>query len=526
VHLPYFGYRHRLADKPKDTSPRGAPRALLLGAVAFGAGLPLLAGAIVTQGAGTDAALPTLLAPTTDFTKLEPGEAKPGGEATSRGSTDTPNAFSLSSGNMDFKRELDFKVGNGIFRKNWVSAPSSTDASDGLGPLFNSRACQNCHLKDGRGHPPLSSDVPDDSGSMLVRLSVPPATDEERALLAAHKANSLPDPTYGGQLQDFSIQGIDAEGKLKIEYKERKVKLAGGETISLRVPTYSLTGLNYGPASPAIMISPRVAPQMIGLGLLEAVPEEQILASADPDDANKDGISGKPNMVWSRENNKVMLGRFGWKAGIPTIAQQAAEAFNGDIGLSTTMIPKGHGDCTEKETACLAAPTGDSPKYQNVEVGDDLFAMVAFYSKNLAVPPRRKPDDPEVLKGKELFYQVGCTSCHKPKFMTGDAPGQPHLSHQLIYPYTDMLLHDMGDGLADERPEGEANGNEWRTPPLWGIGLTGTVNGHTLFLHDGRARNITEAIVWHGGEAEASRDKFAALSKADRARLVAFVNSL
>ena len=526
MHLPCLRYRHRPADKPKDGSPSRAPRALLLGAVAFGAALPLLAGAIATHGAGTDAALDTLLAPTTDFTKLEVGEAKPGGEATSRGSTDTPNAFSLSSGNMDFKRELDFKVGNGIFRKNWVSAPSSTDASDGLGPLFNSRACQNCHLKDGRGHPPLSSDVPDNSGSMLVRLSVPPTTDEEKALLDAHKVNSLPDPTYGGQLQDFSIQGIEAEGKLKIDYKERKVKLAGGEMISLRVPTYSLTGLNYGPSSPDIMISPRVAPQMIGLGLLEAVPEEEILASADPDDANKDGISGKPNEVWSREHQKLMLGRFGWKAGIPTIAQQAAEAFNGDIGLSTTMIPKGAGDCTEKEKECLAAPTGNSPKYQNVEVGDDLFAMVAFYSKNLAVPPRRKPDDPEALKGKELFYEIGCTSCHKPKFMTGDAAGQPHLSHQLIYPYTDMLLHDMGEGLADNRPEGAASGNEWRTAPLWGVGLTGIVNGHTLFLHDGRARNITEAILWHGGEGEASRDKFAALFKADRARLVAFVNSL
>ena len=237
-----------------------------------------------------------MLAPATDFTKFEDGEAKPGGGATSRASTDTPNAFSASSGNMDFKRELDFKVGNGIFRKNWVSAPSSTDSSDGLGPLFNARACQNCHLKDGRGHPPLSSDVPDDSGSMLVRLSVPPATDADRALLEAHKMNSLPDPTYGGQLQDFAIQGFASEGKLKIAYKERKVKLAGGETVSLRVPTYSLADLNYGPASPDIMISPRVAPQMIGLGLLEAVPEAQILANADPDDANKDGIRGKPNM--------------------------------------------------------------------------------------------------------------------------------------------------------------------------------------------------------------------------------------
>ena len=221
-----------------------------------------------------------------------------------------------------------------------------------------------------------------------------------------------------------------------------------------------------------------------------------------------------------------MLGRFGWKAGIPTIAQQAAEAFNGDIGISSTMIPAGSGDCTEKQPDCLNAPSGNSPNYQNVEVGDELFKLVQFYSQNLAVPARRKPDDPQVLNGKAIFYQIGCASCHNPKFVTGEVQGQPHLSHQLIWPYTDMLLHDMGEGLADNRPEGAATGSEWRTPPLWGVGLTETVSGHTLFLHDGRARNVTEAILWHGGEAEAARNKFAALSKADRDALLAFVNSL
>ena len=485
-----------------------------------------MVGAWQTYGADTEAALEGLLAPTTDFTKLEQGEQAPGGGATSRGSTSTANAFSLSSGNMDFKRELDFKIGNAIFRKTWISAPSSTDASDGLGPLFNSRACQNCHLKDGRGHPPFSADVPDDSGSMLVRLSVPAATEEEKDRIAAHSVNSIPDPTYGGQLQDRSIQGFTAEGKLNIDYAERPVTLADGEVVNLRVPSYALTDLAYGPASPGLMISPRVAPPMIGLGLLEAVPEEQILANADPDDANQDGISGKANRVWSREHDTVMLGRFGWKAGVPTIAQQAAEAFAGDIGLSTTKMPFPTGDCTEKEKACLDAPNGNSPKYQNVEVGDELFKLVTFYSQNLAVPARRKPDDAEVLKGKEWFYEIGCASCHRPKFVTGDVQGQPHLSHQLIWPYTDMLLHDMGEGLADGRPEGAATGSEWRTPPLWGLGLTETVSGHTLFLHDGRARNVSEAILWHGGEAEAARDKFAALSEADRAALLAFVNSL
>jgi CxxC motif-containing protein (DUF1111 family) len=467
-----------------------------------------------------------LLAPTTDFTKLERSEDMPGGGATSRGTTDTTNAFSLSSGNMGFRKELDFKIGNSIFRRLWASAPSSTDASDGLGPLFNSRGCQNCHFKDGRGQPPTEvSDRPGSTG-MLFRLSVPPKTDADKALLASRKVNSLPDPMYGGQLQDFSIQGFEPEGKVKITYEEKEVMLGDGETVSLRAPTYELADLAYGPISPDVMISPRVAPPMIGLGLLEAVPEKQILAYADPDDEDGDGISGKPNYVWSELHKKEMLGRFGWKASVPTIAEQAAAAFSGDIGISTTLHPSGAGECTEKQELCYNAPSGNSPKYQNVEVGDELFDLVTFYSQNLAVPKRRDPDDPEILKGKALFYEAGCVKCHRPKLVTGTAPDQPHLSNELIYPYTDMLLHDMGEGLADNRPDGQAGGTEWRTAPLWGIGLTETVNGHTLFLHDGRARNLTEAILWHGGEAQQARDAFAALSKEDRERLLAFVNSL
>ena len=492
----------------------------------LGTALPLLVGTFVTYGTAIAASAESLLAPTTDFTKLEPGEDKPGGGATSRGSTDTSNAFSLSSGNMGFRKELSFKIGNSVFRRLWVSAPSSTDASDGLGPLFNSRGCQSCHLKDGRGHPPLSADVPDQSGSLLIRLSVPPKTDEEKAALAAHRFASIVDPVYGGQLQDFAIQGFDAEGKAKVTYKEKPVTLADGETVSLRAPTYEIVDLGYGPMSPEIMLSSRVAPPMIGLGLLEAVPEEQIMAHADLDDADGDGISGKPNQVWSNEHGKAMLGRFGWKANVPTIADQSAGAFSGDIGISTTLHPSGAGECTEKQEKCWNAPSGNSPKYQDVEVGDELFKLVTFYSQNLAVPERRNPDDPEVLKGKALFYEIGCAKCHNPKFLTGTAPKQPHLSNQLIYPYTDMLLHDMGEGLADNRPDGDATCTEWRTAPLWGIGLTETVSGHTLFLHDGRARNLTEAILWHGGEAEPARDAFAALPKADRDRLLAFVNSL
>ena len=294
----------------------------------------------------------------------------------------------------------------------------------------------------------------------------------------------------------------------------------------MRAPTYELIDLNYVPISPEIMVSPRVAPPMIGLGLLEAVSEDQILANADPDDESGDGISGKPNRVWSALHGKEMLGRFGWKASQTTIAEQSAGAFSGDIGILTTLHPSGAGECTQEQARCINAPSGNSSKYQNVEVGDELFKLVTFYSQNLAVPKRRNPEDPEVLKGKALFYEIGCVKCHQPKFVTGEAPRQPHLSNQLIYPYTGMLLHDMGEGLADNRPDGKASGREWRTPPLWGIGLTETVNGHTLFLHDGRARNLTEAILWHGGEAQAARDEFAELSREDRERLLAFVNSL
>jgi CxxC motif-containing protein (DUF1111 family) len=274
------------------------------------------------------------------------------------------------------------------------------------------------------------------------------------------------------------------------------------------------------------MLSPRVAPQMIGLGLLEAIPEAEIRAGADPDDANHDGISGRTNEVWSTAYDKVMLGRFGWKAGMPTIHDQSASAAAGDIGLSSSLVPKPSGDCTPAETQCMKAPNGNSDMSGGYEIGDELMALVAFYSQNLAVPARRKPKDADVLLGKALFKSSGCAACHRPSFTTGTVDGQPQLSNQRIWPYTDLLLHDMGEGLADGRPEGEASGREWRTAPLWGVGLTAVVSGHTFLLHDGRARNVEEAILWHGGEAQPARDAYAKLTPSERQALLAFVNSL
>jgi CxxC motif-containing protein (DUF1111 family) len=439
---------------------------------------------------------------------------------------DNSNAFSNSSGNMPFRKELDFKVGNGIFRKLWVSAPASTSSSDGLGPLYNARSCQRCHLKDGRGHPPEANFPDDDATSMFLRLSIPPKTQEQRQLLAARKINVIPEPTYGGQLQDFAIQGHDAEGKMHIEYADQPFVFPDGGKVMLRKPAYSVVRLAYGPLHPEAMLSPRVSPQMIGLGLLEAVPEAQIRALADPDDKDGDGISGRPNEMWSKDKNRLVLGRFGWKAGNPTVKAQSAGAFEGDIGISNPLARNAWGDCTVKQSRCRKAPNGSSAKLGNVEAGEKFLNLVTFYAQNLAVPRRRNPDSPDVLAGKKLFYEVGCVQCHQPKFKTGALEGQPHLSGQLIWPYTDMLLHDMGEGLSDNRPEGVASGREWRTAPLWGIGLTPIVNGHSFYLHDGRARSLTEAILWHDGEAKGPRDAFAGLAKEDRERLVAFVNSL
>jgi len=462
-------------------------------------------------------------APTTDFSAPEKFELLPAGATTNRKLVNR-DSFSLFSQNLSFEDQERFALGNGFFRKVWVASPSSTQSSDGLGPLFNARGCQNCHLKDGRGHPPMGAE--DDGVSMFLRLSVPPRSDAEVAALASGEANVIAEPTYGTQLQNFAVNGLRAEGQMTIVYSDVPVTLGDGTVVTLRAPTYSVANPAFGPLAPDVMLSPRVAPQMIGLGLVEQIPVEDILANADPDDRDGDGISGRPNWVRALETGELMLGRFGWKAGAATIRTQSAEAFAGDLGLSTPLLNRPYGDCTAAQPDCLAFPTGEQERFGVGEVPDPILDLVTHYSQNLAVPQRRAIDDPAVLRGKAAFYEAGCIACHTPKFVTSRAA--PNAAHrfQLIWPYADFLLHDMGEGLADRRPEAQADGYEWRTPPLWGIGLTETVSGHTLFLHDGRARNLTEAILWHGGEAQAARDAFAALPKAVRDDLIAFLESL
>lgn len=456
-----------------------------------------------------------------DFSKAEPFEAEAGGAATTNRFPGR-DIFSQHSANLSSEQVRDFKLGNALFRKVWVSSPASTGASDGLGPLFNAQACQSCHLQDGRGTP---MDVKTDASSTFLRLARPAATEAEKADIAKMNVLNFPDPIYGGQIQDRAVPGLKGEAQMRVSHEDLSVKLKDSTEVSLRKPVYGLEDLAYGPLATGVSLSPRLANPMIGLGLLQAIHPADLLDLADPADTDGDGISGKANLVRNR-SGKVVIGKFGWKAQTGTIREQTAEAFAGDIGISSPDIPIETGECTKHQTDCLAVQSGSKNPNGAIEAPDPIIELVTFYSENLAVPARRSVDDPGVLKGKALFYATDCTSCHAPKFVTRrDAAYKEH-AFQLIWPYTDMLLHDMGEGLADGQQVGLADGREWRTPPLWGIGLTRQVSGHTYFLHDGRARNLTEAILWHGGEGQGARDRFAEMTKSERDALISFLESL
>lgn len=433
------------------------------------------------------------------------GDALSGGAGTVFDAT--ISAFGQPSRNLPLSDRTRFFVGNSLFNRDWVTAPSSTEGSDGLGPIFNARSCSSCHFRDGRGRPPIPPE--DDSVGLLFRLSIPGVADD---------GGPLPDPIYGGQLNQAAILRVAGEGRMRVTYEEQPGTYADGEPYSLRRPAYELADPAYGDPDPALMVSPRTAPFLIGLGLLEVVDESTILAAADPDDADGDGISGRANMVWDVRRGTTALGRFGWKANVPTLEQQNAGAFVGDIGITSPLFPEPN--CTAVEIDCLTAPNGGDP-----EVDQTKLDAVTFYSRHLAVPARRDLLDADVQRGELLFADVGCAACHTTTMMTGDAL-EPSLAGQRIHPYTDLLLHDMGEDLADDRPDFLADGREWRTPPLWGLGLIETVNRHTLLLHDGRARGAAEAILWHGGEAEAARERFRELPSEDRAALLRFLESL
>lgn len=409
-------------------------------------------------------------------------------------------AFGVPFSGMSATGGFNHDVGDAAFSSTFVSAPAPLH--QGLGPVYNSVSCSSCHISDGRGKPPGPGET---MVSMLFRVSVP-GEDEH--------GGPMPAPGFGGQLQQRATQSAVAEGNIDITYSYQTYYFPDGQSYELRTPTYTLVS-PYCAVPAGMMLSPRVAPPVFGLGLLEAIPDWALLAHQDVNDADHDGISGKANYVWDIQKNAASIGRFGWKAGQPSLLQQSAGAYNQDMGITNFLFP---------QESCY-----EQPQYafdDGKEVSDSLLYAVAFYMKTLSVPGRRIADDPEVQRGKQVFKQAQCASCHVPMYKTDVNVAFPQLSNQTIFPYTDLLLHDMGPGLADNRPDYLADGQEWKTPPLWGIGLTKVVNGHNNFLHDGRARSLTEAIMWHGGEAQGAADHVKSLSTEDRNALLKFLGSL
>ncbi|MCB1875966.1 MAG: c-type cytochrome [Chromatiales bacterium] len=435
-------------------------------------------------------------------------EEAPGGPATTARRL-SRDAFSQPDANLGVADRLRFAIGKALFERVWVTAPASTRSTDGLGPLFNARSCEQCHARGGRGRPPTEDGK---AVSLVLHLSIP-----------SPESGVTPEPVYGTQLQDFAIPGLTAEGRVRVRYQPFPLTLADGTGIELRRPVFSVADLGYGPMAQDVLISPRIAPPMIGLGLLEAVDEADWLSLADPEDRDGDGISGRPNRVWSASLGRWAPGRFGWKAGQASLDDQNQVAFSKDIGISVPQHPAGAGECTSAQSDCLTAADGNATEAPYLEADEQITDLVLFYTRHLAVPGRIEADDSNVLAGRALFHSSGCAACHRPSLRiaaTGEKP------EQTLWPYTDLLLHDMGEGLADDRPEFVADGREWRTPPLWGIGLTEEVSGYRFFLHDGRARSILEAILWHGGEARVARDRVIAMGAGQRADLLHFLESL
>jgi CxxC motif-containing protein (DUF1111 family) len=420
----------------------------------------------------------------------------------------TGNAYARPLPILEDDNASTFAVGNSFFNTNWVAAPASTTARDGLGPLYNATSCSACHEFDGRGPAPTGpEDLP---LALLVRVSLPGTSEH---------GGPVPVPVYGDQIQHRAILGVDPEADFFVRWEDLSGRYPDGTSYTIRKPVVELANWRYGSPPVGMLTSPRIAPGVFGVGLLEAIPEAAIRAAADPDDTDGDGISGRVNEVWDVSAGRTALGRFGWKANQPSNLQQTAGAFAGDIGITTPLFSAA--TCGEGQTSCLAAPDGGAP-----ELPGGRLAQVAGYVRTLAVPARRDVDDPTVLRGEALFKQVNCTACHTAKQAMGAADWLPGVTGETIRPYTDLLLHDMGAGLADGRPDFLATGSEWRTPPLWGLGLLRRVNDHDNLLHDGRARGPEEAILWHGGEAEASTEAFKALTADERNALLRFLESL
>lgn len=391
-------------------------------------------------------------------------------------------------------------MGDGTFEARFVTAPAPVNP--GLGPVFNNNSCAGCHLKNGRGLP--------EKGQRVVRVSQrQPLKDWDPVLSSlgweamAPNSNTPPVPGIGTQVQEKAIWGYQPEAKVDLNWQEQTGQYPDGTSYTLRFPEVKLHTPEGNPID-SVLFSLRIPQPVFGVGLLEAIPEAELLQRADPDDIDQDGISGRPNFVWDVVHQQISLGRFGWKANTPNLEQQTAAAYVNDMGVTNPLFPAFDGS-HDIDEATLRATT--------------------VYVQTLAVPGRTLWQDPTVQQGEKLFAQAQCTACHLPELHTG-IHEIAALQNQIIHPYTDLLLHDMGEGLADHRPDFQATGSEWRTPPLWGIGLSQTVLPYSGYLHDGRARNLEEAILWHGGEAKKSREAFQNMSPEDREALVYFLRTL
>ncbi len=405
-----------------------------------------------------------------------------------------------------------FLSGQHFFDAVWEPTPGIQPTLEGLGPMYNRTACRECHEGNGRGQPPESVGEP--TKSILVRISVPGQDDH---------GGPNPVPNYGDQIQDRAVEGVAPEALPVFTYEEIQGTFGDGTPYSLRKPTVRLDSPAYGELPPETMMSARVASPVIGLGLLEAVPESTLRALADPDDADGDGISGRVNVAWDEVNQQMAVGRFGWKANVPSIRHQSAGAARGDMGLTSPLFTEDLCETVQKDcqtASAQAASLGVAP-----ELLGSFLDTLEVYMRLIAVPRQRNADDPAVRRGEALFRGVGCSGCHMPTLVTGD-DAMDELNGQEFHPFTDLLVHDMGEGLADNRPDYAASGREWRTAPLWGIGLTHDVGDFNFHLHDGRARSLSEAILWHGGEAEGPREGFRNMSEDQRNGLLAFLGSL
>ena len=417
------------------------------------------------------------------------------------------NSFTQAKQSLSNEQLDQFILGKSFFRTPWVQAPSVTTARDGLGPLFNANTCVSCHPKNGRGKVFDANNVVD--RSRVVRLSIPSnQTQSDQSIIT--KQGFIAEPTYGAQVSINGVSGVPFEAKVNVKYQLINVNYPDGTSVLIQKPTTALTQLGYGVLHKDAILTSRIAPALVGLGLIEQITDQQILQNEDINDVNNDGISGKANLVWSKQTQRQEIGRYTWKASVSTLKHQVANAAINDMGLTNPLHLQE--TCTNFQTECLKAPKGD---YFEFDLPEKRLNAISFYLSNLTLPKATQPEK----AGKDLFVSTGCANCHIPSYTLK--------SGKTIHPYSDFLLHDMGAGLADDRQEFLALGFEWRTPPLWGIKQTSKLLGkQNNFLHDGRARNVQEAILWHEGEASQAKNLFMNLSQNKRLELLKFVNNL